>query len=282
MVTMWSQDFGKGLRDIWLPHFTRKLKMEDFINQCLQTEAPVTQTLLRDLGDVARPLHAAIGICTEAGELQDAFKKHIFYGRALDETNIKEELGDLLWYIALLCNWLECSFEEVQEMVIAKLRKRYPDKFTTYDALNRNTSEERKVLEGQGTCSADPEEQGKIWKKSLSNDYAVTREQISAVTKAHPEIFTEAEREVLEKDNKDIIKRIPIYNPNILGSEIGIWLTLDLKNDTEYDLVKEIKKTLFHIDRFKELYNKLEQAMIAFDETRPPLKNQQKNVPPCH
>ena len=96
-----------------------------------------------------RTLHSAMGICTEAGELMDALKKFIFYGKDLDVVNIKEELGDLNWYVALMCNNLNISLEDIWETNIEKLAARYPDKFTEKDALNRNLDKERKILEGK-------------------------------------------------------------------------------------------------------------------------------------
>ena len=125
----------------------RRSKMKDFVQQAIRTEAPITPEVLERWKDVCRPMHAAIGLCTETGELQDGFKKHIYYGKPLDKVNIKEELGDKLWYIALMCDWLGCTVEELQQMVIAKLRKRYPEKFTEYDAQNRDLDGERKILE---------------------------------------------------------------------------------------------------------------------------------------
>lgn len=96
-----------------------------------------------------RTLHAAMGVCTEAGELMDALKKFIFYGKDLDIINIKEEISDCFWYIALMCDNLKISFEEIWELNIKKLAARYPDKFTEKDALNRNLKKERKILEGE-------------------------------------------------------------------------------------------------------------------------------------
>ncbi len=122
--------------------------MKDFIEQAILTEAPVTDEVKKRWGYVCREMHAAMGMCTEAGELQDAYKKYVFYGKAYDTVNIKEEIGDLLWYVALLCKCLGVSIEEIMERVIAKLRKRYGDKFTEYDALYRDLKAERKELEG--------------------------------------------------------------------------------------------------------------------------------------
>ncbi len=93
-------------------------------------------------------LHAGMGLCTEAGEFLDALKKNIFYGKELDEVNLKEEIGDLLWYIALGCNALGTTIDECQAVNIDKLRERYPEGFKKGDALNRDLNVERKILEG--------------------------------------------------------------------------------------------------------------------------------------
>ena len=53
-----------------------------------------------------RLTHAAFGLSSEIGEFNDALKKWLYYGQELDETNLAEELGDLLWYVALACNAL--------------------------------------------------------------------------------------------------------------------------------------------------------------------------------
>lgn len=82
-------------------------------------------------------LHATLGISGEAGELLDAVKKTFIYNKPLDVVNAKEELGDLLWYIALACRTLNVTFEEIMQMNIDKLSKRYPEKYTDIDAIAR-------------------------------------------------------------------------------------------------------------------------------------------------
>lgn len=42
--------------------------------------------------------HAAMGMITEAGELIDAVKRQMIYGKDIDAVNLKEEVGDCLWY----------------------------------------------------------------------------------------------------------------------------------------------------------------------------------------
>ena len=95
---------------------------KDYVKECLVTEArdmgPVLERL-QNLGTV-RLIHAMIGLCTETGEFQDALKKHIFYGKEIDKVNLKEELGDLCWYISIALDELGLSFEEIMQTNIDK------------------------------------------------------------------------------------------------------------------------------------------------------------------
>lgn len=117
-----------------------------YINDAIRTESD--NFFLEADTDEARLLHASMGLCTEAAEFQDALKKVIFYGKSLDKVNLKEELGDMLWYMAIAMDALNTDFESEMIRNIEKLRVRYPDKFNDSDAENRDTEAERKVLEG--------------------------------------------------------------------------------------------------------------------------------------
>ena len=92
-------------------------------------------------------IHGAVGLCTEAGELQDMLKKHVMYGKPLDITNAVEECGDALWYIAIVLSKAGVTLEDCMDRNIAKLRVRFPDKYTNQAALNRDLSAERAELE---------------------------------------------------------------------------------------------------------------------------------------
>jgi NTP pyrophosphatase (non-canonical NTP hydrolase) len=96
---------------------------------------------------VARLLHSTLGMMTEVGEFADMLKRHIFYGKALDEVNLLEENGDLAWYQALALNATKKNLEECLEKNIAKLKARFGDKFTQHAALNRDLAKERAELE---------------------------------------------------------------------------------------------------------------------------------------
>jgi len=92
-------------------------------------------------------IHASMGLVTEAGEFQDMLKKHLYYGKELDTVNLKEEIGDLLWYCAIALEALNTDFQAVMQTNIDKLKARYPEKFTEDSANNRDLKVERQILE---------------------------------------------------------------------------------------------------------------------------------------
>lgn len=101
-----------------------------------------------DLGsELNNNLHMTIGIATEAGELLDVYKKAFAYGKKIDVVNVKEEIGDLLWYIVNQCDINGFDIEEIMHTNIMKLLKRFPEKFDADAAIFRNTDAERVILE---------------------------------------------------------------------------------------------------------------------------------------
>lgn len=81
--------------------------------------------------------HAAMGLSGEAGEFTDCIKKYVVYGQSLDSKNAAEELGDVLWFVALACETLSVSMEKIAEQNIAKLQARYPEKYSDEHAEQR-------------------------------------------------------------------------------------------------------------------------------------------------
>ena len=75
-------------------------------------------------------IHAILGIYTEGVELLEALYKFLEVG-VFDDTNLKEEFGDIFWYQAILAKALNTDFGPIQDKVIAKLKHRYPEKFTS-------------------------------------------------------------------------------------------------------------------------------------------------------
>lgn len=144
--------------------------------------------------------HMRLGMITEIAEIADIFKKHIAYKKPIDFVHLKEEIGDVFWYIVNMatfekeelivnysggtyistedekweyvledflvglyynedcnttrimrmidfCKAWNINFEECLDLNIAKLKVRFPDKFTEENALNRDLASERKQLE---------------------------------------------------------------------------------------------------------------------------------------
>lgn len=92
-------------------------------------------------------IHMALGLVTEAGEIADVFKKKLAYNKDIDWVNVKEEVGDIMWYVANLCNINGWDLRDILDTNINKLVKRYPEKFTNEKALNRDLEGERSILE---------------------------------------------------------------------------------------------------------------------------------------
>ncbi len=81
--------------------------------------------------------HAVMGISGEAGELLDAIKKHVIYGKPLDRDNVVEEIGDLMFYVTALMNELVIMEEEVVLKNVEKLNKRYSEGYSDAAAIAR-------------------------------------------------------------------------------------------------------------------------------------------------
>lgn len=111
---------------------------------------PVVERISNE--ETAKLTHYLLGIGSESGELQNALKRFVAYNKAVDKVNIKEELGDVLWYMARICSQFGWTFEEVMQLNIEKLEARFPEKFTEEAAVNRNLKKEREILE-QGTVN---------------------------------------------------------------------------------------------------------------------------------
>lgn len=105
--------------------------------------------LVNESGRRVKIFHGIIGILTEAGELADALLAFIENDEDFDFTNLTEEGGDHLWYLAELFEGIGTTFNEAGSRNIAKLVARYGEKFSEFSALNRDLDKERLALEGK-------------------------------------------------------------------------------------------------------------------------------------
>ncbi len=83
---------------------------------------------------------AALGLSGESGEIADLIKKVMFHGHPLDDATrdkIAKEIGDILWYCAMGAQGIGVGLGEIARMNVEKLKKRYPEGFSTDRSLNR-------------------------------------------------------------------------------------------------------------------------------------------------
>ena len=95
--------------------------------------------------NIERLLTGAVGINAEGGEVMEIVKKLIFQGKKWDNETIyhlKRELGDVMWYVMQCLIALETDMDEIVEMNIEKLKKRYPGgEFDAYYSENREVND---------------------------------------------------------------------------------------------------------------------------------------------
>lgn len=82
-------------------------------------------------------LNCAMGISGEAGEVTDMTKKWAFQGHYLNDKDVIEELGDVMFYIVNYASTLNIKMEDVLKANVDKLMKRYPHGFSKEDSLKR-------------------------------------------------------------------------------------------------------------------------------------------------
>ena len=91
--------------------------------------------------NIERLMTGAIGINAEGGEIMEIVKKMVFQGKPWNEEtrhHLKRELGDVMWYVMQCVIALETTIDEVVEMNVDKLEKRYPGgQFDAFYSENR-------------------------------------------------------------------------------------------------------------------------------------------------
>jgi len=150
----------------------KKLKLQDI--QCLQNvtrrEIDVVN-LMEEIGDIKWYLAIASDILPDftikvsafdrsielrellftlnehAGKMLDLMKKTMFYGKPLDIKDIINSLNHIDVTCDLIVQHFGKSPKDVLATNLAKLSARYPEKFTDFDADNRDLKKERTILE---------------------------------------------------------------------------------------------------------------------------------------
>jgi len=90
--------------------------------------------------DVNALVHV-VGLCGEAGEVAEVIKKIVGHNHPVDHAKIAKELGDLMWYVSEVATDWGLKLSDIMDMNIAKLKDRYPEKFSSERSINRQPEE---------------------------------------------------------------------------------------------------------------------------------------------
>lgn len=91
--------------------------------------------------DVGGILNGCLGLSGEAGEFNDMVKKWIFHEKDLDIDHAQKEVGDILWYIAMICHSFGWDMGEIMQKNVDKLKARYPDGFDVALSAHRKAGD---------------------------------------------------------------------------------------------------------------------------------------------
>jgi NTP pyrophosphatase (non-canonical NTP hydrolase) len=100
-------------------------------------EAMAMAVLIKDLTPNEYLQLGALNLGGESGEVIDLIKKHCYHGKPVTDEKLKEEVGDVLWALALICQTRGFSMADAAEANIEKLSRRYPHGFSFEAAAAR-------------------------------------------------------------------------------------------------------------------------------------------------
>ena len=95
------------------------------------------RTTRRDLSPDSHLFNGILGLSGEVGECADLVKKKFYQDGRDIYDDLKDELGDVMWYVAEVASAMEWDLEEVAKHNIDKLRRRYPEGFDAEMSLHR-------------------------------------------------------------------------------------------------------------------------------------------------
>lgn len=93
------------------------MDLEEYKNKALQRINPLVEA-----SDEESMNYICLGIAEETGEITAEIRKPLFKGnfheRPLNIEKIKDELGDLMWYIAFACKKNNINMNELNNMIL--------------------------------------------------------------------------------------------------------------------------------------------------------------------
>ena len=98
------------------------MNLDEYQQAALRTVNP-------SLDDRDRLLDASVGLVEEAAELLGLVRKRVFQHRDIDAARLTEELGDVLWCLAVTAHTLGIPLSRIAQANQEKLQHRHPDGF---------------------------------------------------------------------------------------------------------------------------------------------------------
>jgi NTP pyrophosphatase (non-canonical NTP hydrolase) len=95
------------------------MTLDDYQQSALRTVNP-------SLSSDERLVDAAAGLAEEAGEVLGLVRKRVFQQRDATRDRFVDELGDMLWCLAVTADCLGVSLAEVARANVQKLERRHP------------------------------------------------------------------------------------------------------------------------------------------------------------
>lgn len=87
--------------------------------------------------DIGGIVNGCLGLSGEIGEFNDMVKKWIFHEKPLDMEHAQKEIGDVLWYVAMICHSFGWDMDAIMQQNIDKLKARYPEGFDVDKSAHR-------------------------------------------------------------------------------------------------------------------------------------------------
>ncbi len=161
-------------------------------------------------------VNGALGLAGEAGEVADLLKKAFYHDQGLTQAinnKLIIELGDVLWYVALLAQALGVTIDEIMQLNIAKLKARYPEGFDAVRSSTKNEQAEQAAIRSGSSIDTSSQEAIQHMRKGV--DMAYNKPEQEAVLTGNQIALQRLEREVRERqfafprpDTRDQAKRV--------------------------------------------------------------------------
>lgn len=97
----------------------------------------------------------SLGLAGESGEVIDMIKKHLYAGHDLNGDALLKEIGDVLWYLALMCSTFGWTLDDAIRVNVDKLHKRFPDGFSSERSIRREEGDMITLEINENTPSLD-------------------------------------------------------------------------------------------------------------------------------